>query len=266
MLLAKSCAKSYNIKKGTIKLGTLHEYRMTEKKEIADRQEGMLTFSIIFDGTVKITSKWLNILAGGGISIGHTKNVLRFPGKTNLSTRGIHVISVDNDSGTAIVKNTNILISRESPNSFVFCMSYIQNKNDCLEIFKEYDDYWYINSESIESFGKLLAQDLLKKIYDSHFTEDPIIPKTIDIDDVVIHFEHDHIAYLTRETHITGDSVELTEEFINKLYNMAFIKPESYKHEKEYRFSFTVIANNKVIEPIKKSIVLDSSRLLHLII
>ena len=83
MLIVKSCKAKDNFKiRQTLKLGTLNEYQTSEEKQIADKHEGYLFFSINLKGEVIVDIDWSNmIFAGYSISEGELPVIKRFPGR-----------------------------------------------------------------------------------------------------------------------------------------------------------------------------------------
>ncbi|MCF6764017.1 hypothetical protein [Pseudomonas fragi] len=264
MLLGKSCKKEHNIKNGTLKLGTLHEYRTTETEEIADKNEGMLTFNLIFDGIVEIDAIWLNTITNGAIALDSNEPSIQLPGKLHAHIKKMHVLYQDNNIMT--IRDSEVIIQREALNSFIFCMSSIRKMRDCAEIFKGYDDYWYLMNSRAQRFGVTLGGMLLDKIKNDHRNEINILPNGTDIDNLKIHMEHSHIKYTPREIHITNSSTYKAIDFIKHMKSMAFIKPAKFKPEQEYRFNYTITSNGTIIQPTVKSLYLNSSPLLGLII
>ena len=264
MLLAKSCMQDFNIKNGTIKLGTLHEYRETEVLHIADKEEGFLKFHLKFDGIVEITSEWFNTLSGNTISIGDGKPII-FPGRTNARFGILDI--VNNENGIVTLRNSNATIQRQALNGFVFCMSSVRKTKDCVNIFPEYDDYWYTPRMWAPRFGFMLGGLLRNAIIEHHKSGNPIVSEDLSIDDFSVNVHMDLVSYTPREIHITNSNKIELDEFMRKMSNIAFIKPPvPFEKEREYRFNYTIVSNNRIIEPTIKSIILDSTLLQQFII
>ena len=264
MLLAKSCMKDFNIKNGTIKLGTLHEYRETELQHIADKEEGFLKFNIRFDGLVEITSEWFNTLSGNGVQIGSGSSIL-FPGSTSAHYEVLNIVPSSN--GKIILRDSRATIERQALNGFVFCMSSIRKTKDCIDIFPEYDDYWYIPKMWAANFGFMLGGLLRDAIIERHNAGQPIVPKELSIDDFSVNARLDFVSYTPREIHITNDNKIELNEFMQKMSNIAFIKPvEPFEKEREYRFNYEIVSKGRIIEPTIKSIILDSTPLQQFVI
>lgn len=263
MLLAKSCMKDYNIKHGTIKLGTLHEYKTTELKHIADPQEGYLKFKLKFDGTVEVEPKWFNALAGRAIQIGHEAPI-RYPGKTNAQFKIMNIVRAD--AGKIILKNSEAIIERESLNGFVYCMSQVRKTRDCKNIFPEYDDYWFISEIKAMQFGVTLGGILRNAIIAGRASGKHLVPESMSIENFSVNIEMGLVQYIPREIHVSDGETFKLDDFMNKMASIAFIKPPiPFAKEREYRFNYTIISDNKIIEPSVKYTILDSTPLQDLV-
>jgi len=259
MLLAKSCEKKDNIRNGTLKLGSLHEYRSTENKQIADAEEGVLKFNIKFDGTVSIDTNLFNTIFSGVIGSG-SKVVKKpnghFEAQLNLNdfdNRNPKFVSLTNSSAT---------IKRESLNSFIFCVSAIDEMQECVGIFPNYDDCWYIKKADTKRFGIDIGKILTHTIKREYKLKNYIVPKGTDMKSLKVLIRHDLVSYIPRDIHITNESNFTLGDFWKSIQDMAFIKPlDPFGREKEYRFHYTLVSDNKIIVPQKNNLILDAERL-----
>lgn len=258
MLLAKSCMKDFNIKKGTIKLGTLQEYRETELQHIADKKEGHLKFKLIFDNLVELSNKWFNTLSGNQIRLGKASPFIS-PGSTNVNCEELDIAELTSEK--MIVRYARVTIEQQSLNGFVFCMSSIRKTLDCIDIFPEYDDYWYMPQIRALHFGYVLGSLLRNAIIENHKKGNPIT-KELCIDDFSVNLKMGPVHYIPREIHITNDNKFELDELLEHLSHISFIKPPTpFKKEREFRFNYTIVSKNHIIEPSVKSIILDASEL-----
>ena len=266
MLLAKSCHMKDNLKKRkTLKLGTLHEYRETEIEQIADPHEGSLTFKLKFLGKVDIDRKWFNTIFSGAIRFGHAEEnesdePIRFPGGFSAHIEKIATGNTTKDKIEVI--DSSATITREALNSFVFCMSHIRKTSDCIGIFPEYDDYWYMTASKAEAFGVAVGQLLLEKIKTEHKKGNYIVPNETCTDNIEVYLEHGNVSYVPREIHITNDGSISLNDFMSKMSSMAFIKPPiPFEKEKEYRYQYTIVSEGKIIVPTVKYLILEAEQL-----
>lgn len=258
MLLGKSCKSEFHIKNGTLKLGTLYEYRTIENTELQDQHEGMLTFHLNFHGHVRISTYWYNTLCGGSMSFGNGDS-LRFPGRTSAIFDRVDAKVISERE--MVIYESRAEISREAFNSFIFCMSKIRKTNECHGMFKNCDDYWYIREGQIKKFALALGENLLTKIRHKHMEGLYILPPETDMSRLKIVAQWGEIQYLSREIHIHEKDFRTLKNFTDKILNMAFTKPDDYKKEKEYRFNFIAVVDDQVVEPIVKSVILDAATL-----
>ena len=262
MLLAKSCQKRFHIKNGTVKLGTLYEYRCIENEELIDKQEGMLTFYLNFRGRVRIPTQWFNTINGNGFNFGGPPPIL-FPGRTQTHFEKLHV--EQNFGAWMVLLESRGVVSREAFNGFIFCMSYVQHREDCVGIFAGCDDYWYVTEEKLHDFAWELVRLLRGYIIEQHAKGDFILPRDTNLTDLQIRCEYGEVGYVAREIDLYEQNFMSLEQYMGKMRDMAFTKPESYSKEREYRFSFIAVVDGKVVEPIVKSVFLDSTSLLGLV-
>ncbi|WP_313364487.1 hypothetical protein [Pseudomonas sp.] len=261
MLLAKSCKAEHHIKNGTIKVGTLYEYRNIENSELVDKQEGMLSFHLNFAGSVEVPILWFATINQGIFGFGDVEPV-RFPGKQNAY---FEHVAVQRRGDKVILTDSTAVFSRESLNGFIFCVSRVRKTQDCVGIFQGCDAYWYITEARAQAFGVTLSKMLMNYVQKAHAEGEYILPQDTDMSTLKIHIEHRAVEYLGREVVFTNDGDLPLESFMTKMTNMAFTKPESYKKELEYRFCFTFVSGNRIIEPLVKSVYLDSTPLIELI-
>lgn len=257
MLLAKSCFKKDNIKtRKTIKLGTLYEYRKTESTQILDADEGKYTFHLNLDGIVEVESRWFNTIFQGIIGIGRHDHNPMIIGPMQANIKKIHIVSQTTQG--IKVKDSAATIHREALNCFIFCISLVRKTHDAFGLFPNYDDYWYLNSNMAEDLAvelsTLLHGEILKRRKDGRHIVNP----DISLENLNVYCRHEAVAYIPREIHINSSNTFTTEDFISKISDMSFVKPPSFSHEKEYRFSFTIVADNKILPPIQDMVILNA--------
>lgn len=258
MLLGKSCQSPYHIKHGTLKLGTLHEYRTIENEELIDREEGMLRFHLNFHGQVRISAIWFNTLSNGNFTVGNGQS-LKFPGRTLAAINHIQWRQISEDEIELTDSSTSI--SREAHNSFIFCVSKIRKTSDCHGIFKKCDDYWYIKEQHIKAFAEAACESLSQHIHTNHANGQYILPKETNLANLKVAVEIADINYVSREIHLYDNGFMALDLFASKIQRMAFTKPDSYANEREVRFNFKAIVDGKVIAPIVKSVILDATEM-----
>lgn len=259
MLLAKRCYKKDNIKNGTIKLGTLHEYRHTEIQQIADKEEGVLRFKIFFEGEVKIKLNWFHTLFGEMYNFGPYPPIL-FPGTISAHLDVLNLVKPVGDS--IIVRDSSSTITRQALNSFIFCMSYVRKTHECAAVLPHYDDYWYMTFNKAEHFGVGVGKILLEKIKKEHAAGNYILPKETNLDTLLLNVSRDIVTYTTRDIHITNQNPFDLDELVQQMSDMTFVKPPiPFQNEKEYRFQYTFLSDGNIVVPNVKFVILDASTL-----
>ena len=158
-------------------------------------------------------------------------------------------------------KGMEAKILRGALNSFIFCMSRVRKARDCIGIFPDYDDYWYLNEVAIQEFGYGIAKSLLKRIVEDHAKGIYIVPKDTPMEELSVGCSFREVTYMDRDIHITNGGGLTLEEFIPKIENIAFIKPPSFSREVEFRFQYYIISKGAIIEPLVNRLIVDASLL-----
>ena len=260
MLLAKNCFTKDNLKtRKTIKLGTLYEYRKIESAQIVDKGEGKYSFLLKFDGVVEIERRWFNLIFQGLMNLGGVDCHPRIPG----SMIGVihHLEMVGGNEQVVKVRNSSASIHRESLNGFIFCMSQVRKLRDAVGIFPDYDDCWYMTATKAHRLGIALSELLRDRITSGRHSGNHIVDPHISLENLSILCRHEPVSYLGRKIHISDTSVFTADHFMRKISDMAFVKPPSFLAEKEYRFSFTIVAGDRILIPTVDNVILNVEQL-----
>ncbi|UZE19926.1 hypothetical protein LOY70_10095 [Pseudomonas sp. B21-054] len=260
MLLAKNCFTKDNLKtRKTIKLGTLYEYRKIESTQIVDSGEGTYSFLLKFDGIVEIERRWFSLMFQGAVNIGGDEHHPQIPGAMNAIIHELELYGVDEKF--IRVRNSSASIHREALNEFIFCMSRVRKLRDAVGLFPEYDDCWYMTATKAHDLGQTLSALLRDRIVSGRQSGNHIVDPDISLVDLSIHCRHELVSYLGREIHISDASAFTADHFMRKIWDMAFVKPASFSPEQEYRFSFTIVAGDKILIPIVDNVILSAEQL-----
>ncbi|WP_128873997.1 hypothetical protein [Pseudomonas sp. VI4.1] len=260
MLLAKNCFTKDNLKtRKTIKLGTLYEYRKIESAQIVDKDEGKYSFLLKFDGTVEIERRWFSLMFQGAIGLGGDEHHPRIPGAMSAAIHKLEMVG--GDEQIIKVRNSSASIQREALNGFIFCMSQVRKFRDAVGLFPDYDDCWYMTTTKAHDLGVALSILLRDRITSGRHSGNHIVDPNIPLVNLSIHCRHELVSYLGREIHISDTSVFTADHFMDKIWDMAFVKPPSFLAEKEYRFSFTVVAGDRILIPTVDNVVLNAEHL-----
>ncbi|MNO98696.1 hypothetical protein D3C76_904470 [compost metagenome] len=262
MLLSKSCESKYHIKNGTIKLGTLYEYRTIENAALVDQEEGMLQFQFNVSGSIEVPLKWYNTVFSGGMMLGGVPSE-PILGKYHIEVVEQTIQMVSEDS--VIVTDSRVDMLREAYNRFIFCMSKVRRMRDCYGLFDGCDDYWYLRETGAHEFRTRISRMLLAHIREQREMGVYIVPADIPLDQVRIVSSYQEVDYVSRQIDLYAGNLYVLERFFDRTDNMEFIKPLDYQREREFRFSFVLERHGKIIEPQVKSVLLDSTQLMDLI-
>lgn len=267
MFLVKSChAEDHILKRGTVKIGSLYEYREIEQKELIDKLEGTLTFHIKFEGVVEVSRKLLNEVFRGSIFIGPEDNEASpsVPkGYYEAHIPSFCQVGRDRDKDTILIKDTNATIKQQSHNSFIFCMSQVDNKGDAEGIFPNYNDYWHINKKDFHEFGVTMAAALVDKIKSEHAKSNYILPANTNLATLQIGYRFEEVNYVPREIHLSNSSELTLADVAKSLSLVDFTKPPvPFAKEKEFRFTYIFISDKKeLLEPLVKWVSVDAAAL-----
>ncbi|MQU31153.1 hypothetical protein [Pseudomonas helleri] len=260
MFLAKNCKKEDNLKtRKTIKLATLHHYRNIESAQIVDKGEGKYSFFVKLDGTVEIERRWFALLFQGGVAIDGDQHYPRIMGPLQVTVHELQIVEIYNQ--TVKVRNASASIHREALNGFIFCMSAVSELHDALGLFPDYDDCWYMTATKAHDLAAALSRLLWNNIISGRHSGNHIVDPHASLENLSIHFGHAPVSYIDREIHISDSSVFTVDHFMRKIVDMGFVKPPSFSPEKEYRFSFTIVAGDKILIPIVDSVILNAEQL-----
>lgn len=257
MFLLKKCSRAHNIKTGSkLKLGTLYEYRETERADLVDHQEGTFTFEVKLDGTVTLDRNWHNTLFRGSC-IGDDNGV-PIPSNTHIRANNYHYIGhIEN---TVTLCNTVATIKKNEENSFIFCMSLIKEKNEHVKFFKKYNDQWFVAYENAEIVGRLIGYSLLLEILFQYRKGVFIIPKEFCNNNLRVQVNANKVKYQPRTVCISNnDTMMELEQLIVSLEEIAFTKPSRFKLEQEFRYQFLLLSNGQVVTPTVREILVDAT-------
>uniref|UniRef100_UPI0022E70164 hypothetical protein n=1 Tax=Aeromonas sp. QDB25 TaxID=2989832 RepID=UPI0022E70164 len=111
------------------------------------------------------------------------------------------------------------------------------------------------------SLGLELSILLRDRITSGRHSGNHIVDPNVSLENLSIYCRHEPVSYLSREIHISDTSDFTIEHFMRKISDMAFVKPPSFSAEKEYRFSFTIVAGEMILMPTVKNVILKAEHL-----
>ncbi|HCT7986772.1 TPA: hypothetical protein OT855_003689 [Serratia liquefaciens] len=249
MILVKSCSKEFNVlESNTIRVGSLLEYRETEKKEILDNEEGF--YSMTFDlNNFKMPLSEFNLINTNEEHHGEMNASMITFGR--FDDKYVHNLTLKAD------------FNFEDLNTFVFCMSLVDSIDEAERIFKDYDDYWFFDYSNLNTFVEDVKMALHTALTAQSKPENPSFlnrieqPVHITTDNLEISVIAQEIIYMDRSIIFNNESYTKSSKLCFEiLKGKKFIKPISFHKEKEFRLAFECKCNGEPVFPKIKSIVI----------
>jgi len=249
MKLIKFCKSDHNIRSGSrLRVGTLYQYRKIENSDIQDGDEGNFLFEINFPKRIELDRNWANLLLGGAVHFAGNDLNQRpsIPGGISANIEKLHIVEQRADS--VVVQDTTISLNRTSINSFIFCMSVMENAEKCP--FEGYDDHWFepfSNANQLANrIGELIFSQARLEAFDTSLAK---IHSPATIAKLSLNVRHQKVQYRDRSITVTPDNHISFEELYKTIVDIPFSKPLSYAGEREYRFVFDLIDGVRFYQP-----------------
>lgn len=264
MYLVKSCyVKDHILRRRTIKLGTLYEYREIESEQIVDAEEGVFRFRLSLDEEVEVPKAWANAMFAGAIGFGDEEPP-QMLGAFSARIDRIHMVRSTPNS--VVFAQCNAQIERHAPNCFIYCMSAVRRVADADGIFPDYDASWAITRSKAADIADALGRSLWQALRDLEQAGKSALPEGISVADLQIGCRHELVNYVSRDQHIQVHGAVSVDDFMQSIRDMSFVKPPSYAHELEYRFSYTLVRDGFVVQPTVKNIILPAEEVIDLLV
>jgi hypothetical protein len=199
------------LSKGKIRIGTLSQYKRTEKEEIGDRGEGLKAYELKNDSDN-------NILLD-------SQEANRLLERSGFTLNKDWKININSGGG---------LLFQNSFNTPIFCTSITDN--EVKELNGSFgDDLYFITKPDLfaHMVGFALGQKIRGKL-SKH--KDVILPER--------YFFHHSVVDYSQKTLTTADSSEIPN--FDKTINLLeiFQKDDFFSHQKEYRFAWFFATEN----------------------
>lgn len=249
MFFVKSCHQEFNIKKSkTLKIGTLDEYRETEQAQIADLYEG--TFSL----EISLSEVHIEFDIFSALNYSHNSEMNVVVDELHVSGRSPlfeNCIFLKKFKSVATFKNNN---------RFAFCISRVEHPEECKDIFKDYNDYWYFRADLSPLMASEISKSLFKCIEDLTKKGSQVFREPYDINKLRLAFKVQSISYRDRRTLINNNYFYKHKHYIsNMLDGLLFLKPESFRKENEIRFLFDFYEGDRLLHPKINSLIINAS-------
>lgn len=252
MRYVKSCKSKDNpLRCGTIKIGSLHEYRDIEEEQIADRQEGFIELVLKLDDIHLKLDEFQEFLNSHNSyasfeTIGHINT-----GGPSDAVPGLHHFPRFHAKSNL---NRN--------NLFVFCLSAVENHEE-VKISTEYDDCWHFEKDDIQEMALGLIKGLFSSIWSNRRV---IFPKHNLSESFEIEACWEQITYTPRKIVVNNYIYHTNRlKYLEMVRRPQFIKPIDFSSEKEFRICFDIYDNGVMLHPAVKHIIISAENIKHLI-
>jgi hypothetical protein len=254
MKLIKFCKPQHNIHRGAkLQLGTLYGYRSIEDPALRDEFEATSEFTIEFPEEIELETRWLNLLNYGSMNFGESNDTPHFQGAFYSNIEKMHIVRQDDHS--VVLKDTLVSIKRDMNNSFIFCMSLM---DEVIESpFPEYKDHWALSADKVNEFAQRLANLVFSQAkindFDNSLAE---MHSPASASHLRLNIRHKKVVYRDRNLIITPNNKPSFEELIQFFSDIEFIKPKNFQDENEYRFVFELNDGKNIYMPKNKNLLL----------
>ncbi|MBF6636207.1 hypothetical protein ITX54_05950 [Rouxiella silvae] len=244
MFFVKSCKVKDNVlKSGTIKIGSLSEYRKIESNsEVEDEKEGH------FNLNVNINDKFL------------TFDEFNKMNNSNHSSHIAHIKSFN--SGPRLNNGMKCKFIADykwvNHNRFIFCLSGLQDHILATGIFKSYPDYWYVQDLNLKGLANTLAEYLLAEVKEKLGQGEEVFWCEVEASNLKVVTKIQKIIYQDRDFILDDFNFHQEKGSLLKLLdNVRFIKPARFSHEEEYRVVFDFYNKEEIVFPKIKYLIID---------
>lgn len=257
-MYVKCCSAQHNALKGAkLLVGNLEKYRDIENHELVDKGEGTFSFAIEFLKGAKIPIAWANFLFQGAMGFGNTSGTIRLPGKFHTYIDKVEVNQVGLDFVEFDYAKVDIIYT--APNTYIFCVSVIEQDPMQSKPFPSYDDFWIVgrNAQDLTQFSNRVGSLLLTQLKGTNIDGGISNLSLAEASRIEINIRHGPVKYVQRNLVFSHETPESFNEVISRYLDVPFCKPSSFSEEREYRFIFAPIVGNRLLVPRKEDVLLD---------
>lgn len=239
-VLVKHCKAKDNIfERGSVKLGTLEEYRSTEDQLRKDAGEGTFDYRLQFPEPIEVDSSWLDsiVVMAAPMDAPYDLNC-----ETSISYEPI-------GQSKKLMVQGSVDISIKFKNCFVFCMSIYDSVDQIEQPFPDAPDYWYFEEQYLNMFNKMIFRLLSRSAKYSMIFEPYYWPTRMIPEDAEIEFRRGRkeVEYEREMVVVSQQSDFDPYTLSDKFWNSPFIKPSRYRSEKEFRLAYLMYANGQAV-------------------
>ena len=251
MYLVKSCShKNHPNNSGTLRIGSLTEYRDLENKQVEDREEGF--YRIKFD----LKDKWISTDLFNHLNYAHN----------SCFSAHIHRLHMKANSGPAVLVDYQADYTWINSNRLIFCITKIDRVEEAQSIFSNYDDSWAVSYSKITWLKNAMERKILDKVKGMIGSGDFIFGSSFnDESKIIIKSYAQDIIYQSRDLYLGNKDIDsMADTFISLFENVKFIKPVDFKKEKENRLVFDFYYDGNIVFPEIKSLIIPAQGVVEL--
>ncbi|WP_144817357.1 hypothetical protein [Enterobacter sp. DE0047] len=253
MYLVKSCyQRDHLLVSGTIKIGSLNEYKEHEESQIVDAYEGT------YDLHIKLENYHMHNHLWNYLNFHHDSLVM-----LNINSMDYYYKEVL-FQGCFFIHKLDASITLSNKNRFIFCMSRLQSGEDAIGMFNNYDSYWSFNEKHAWEVGDLIGKSLKREVINRLKQGEQIFEaqEGINPDKIEAKQTLQYIDYTPRSKELTNIDFYTNQNFILSLFKkIKFIKPAKFSPEKEIRYVFDFYYNDKLLHPKINFIIISAPNL-----
>jgi hypothetical protein len=226
--LYKFCNQKYDVTNGcnTLRIGTLWGFRKEENDYLRDEGEGKFEYKIRFPKLTPVSNEWISefdVDHDGSAHIEHMK-----VNNGNFSISGVS-------------------LSGSTCNCWIFCVS--MSGEAAGDVSKTHETKWTIPHLHVQGFCQFLASQLWNKVSLKDLPLEIVENHSVQeiSSGLALNAELKPVQYTEREIVIDSEQGFPVEKIRELKANIPFIKPKSFKEEKELRFAFFLTFKGKKI-------------------
>ncbi|HDR2693187.1 MULTISPECIES: hypothetical protein [Enterobacter cloacae complex] len=255
MFLVKSCKQEHNLRVcGTLRIGTLQEYRDTYEQQILDKYEGTYRTHMKLSN-VHLPIPFINYLFNN-----HHSHMSITVDKLSLGKKSAIW------PGHLVIERHDSIVNYSSFNRFIFCISKLDNPNESTNIFEDYNSMWYFRFENVLNYAEIIRFCFLKEISKKLQNGEEIFTKKTPIKDLKLHFKIQEIVYTERNCIIDNRMIYTDTDSVVQIFDsIKFIKPKQFEKEKELRIVFDFFDGDELLYPVIKSIIINATPLMNFV-
>ncbi len=128
--------------------------------------------------------------------------------------------------------------------------------------FDSYTDYWNFPIEKAEQFAIRIGKLIISQAPMEAFEQEHIKKLSVEsLKNLKLHIRNQKVLYNDRVLNVTNENMITFNDLVRTINDIPFMKPTTYKNEREYRFAFVLNDGEKVIPPVIDDIYVELNAL-----